>query len=34
MWHDQTQEHEFGYCYTMSAHKNHFEKRKYGTESV
>ena len=25
MWHDQTQEHEFGCFYTMSAHKNHFK---------
>ena len=34
LWHDQTQEHEFGCFYTMSAHKNHFKKQKYGTESV
>ena len=34
MWHDQTQEHEFGCFYTMSIHKNHFKKQKYGTESV
>ena len=33
LWHDQTQEHEFGYFYTMSVHKKHFKKRKYGTES-
>ena len=33
-YHDQTQEHEFVCFYAMSAHKNHFKKQKYGTESV
>ena len=31
MWHDKTQEHEFGCFYTMSIHKNHFKKQNYGT---
>ena len=26
LWHDQTQEHEFGCFYTMSVHKNYFKK--------
>ena len=26
LWHNQTQEHEFGYFYTMSVHKNYFKK--------
>ena len=29
-----TQEHKFGCFYTISIHKNHFEKQNYGTESV
>ena len=28
------EEHEFGCFYTMSIHKNHVKKQKYGTESV
>ena len=34
LWHAQIQEHEFGCFYTMSIHKNHSRKQKYGTESV
>ena len=34
LWHDQTQEHKFWCFYTMSIHKNHFKKQKYGAESV
>ena len=34
MWYDQAQEHEFGCFYTMPEHKNHYKKRKYGTESI
>ena len=26
LWHNQTQEHEFGCFYTMSVHKNYFKK--------
>ena len=26
LWHDQTQEHDFGCFYTMSIHKNRFKK--------
>ena len=33
MWHDQAQEYEFYCFYTISVHKNYFEKEKYGTES-
>ena len=33
-WHDQAQKHKFGCFYTIAAHKNHFKKQKYGTESV
>ena len=33
LWHDLTQEHEFGCFYSMSAHKNYFKKEKYGTGS-
>ena len=32
--HDQAQEHEFECFCTMSIHKNHFKKQKYGTEPV
>ena len=34
LFHYQTQEHEFGCLYAMSIHKNHFKKRKYGTDPV
>ena len=30
LWHDQTQKQEFGCFYTISVHKNHFKKEKYG----
>ena len=31
MWHDQAQD-ELQCFYTISVHKNYFEKEKYGTE--
>ena len=29
-----TQEHELGCFYTMSTHKDHLKKQKYGTKSI
>ena len=34
LWHDQTKEHECTCLYTMSVHKNYFEKEKYGTKFI
>ena len=34
LWHDQAQKNELKCFVTISVHKNHFKKQKYGTESI